>query len=128
MIVQQCDIYKQAKAKKVAYPRLLQPLPVPRGTWQDITMDFMEGLPRSEGKDTIMVIVDRFTKYEHFIALAHLFTAQNVAKLLLDHIYKFHGLPATTLTNRDKIFISLFQRELFKHLRVKLLSSTSYHP
>jgi transposase InsO family protein len=127
-IVLQCDICKQAKAERVVYPGLLQPLPIPRGTWQDVIMDFVEGLPRSEGRDTIMVIVDRFTKYEHFIALAHPFTAQDVAKLFLDHIYKFHGLPVRILTNRDKIFTSLFWRELFKHLGLKLLLNTLYHP
>jgi hypothetical protein len=91
-------------------------------------MDFIEGLPKSEGRDTIMVIVDRFTKYGHFITLAHPFTAQDVAKFFLDHIYKFHGLPATILIDRDKVFISLFWKELFKHLGVKLLLSTAYHP
>ena len=126
-IVQHCDICKQAKVERVPYPGLLQALPVPRGPWQDITMDFMEGLPRSEGKETIMVIVDRFTKYGYFITLAHPFIAEEVAKIFLDHIYKFHGLPATILTNKDRIFTSLFWRELFRHLGVKLLLSTSYH-
>ena len=127
-IVQHCDICKQAKAERVPYPELLHALPVPRGLLQDITMDFIKGLPRSEGKDTIMVIVDRFTKYGHFITLAHPFTAQEVAKFFLDHMYKFHGLPAMILTDRDKICTSLFWRELFRHLGVKLLLSTSYHP
>uniref|UniRef100_A0A6M2FAR0 Integrase catalytic domain-containing protein n=1 Tax=Populus davidiana TaxID=266767 RepID=A0A6M2FAR0_9ROSI len=73
-------------------------------------------------------IVDRFTKYGHFITLAHPFTAQEVAKFFLDHIYKFHGLPAMILTDRDRVFTSLFWRELFRHLGVKLLLSTFYHP
>ena len=127
-LVQHCDICKQSKAERVPYPGLLQALSAPHVPWQDITMDFIEGLPKSKGKDTIMVIVDRFTKYGHFITLAHPFTAQEVAKSFLDHIYKFHGLPATILTDRDKIFTSLFWRELFKHLGVKLLLSTAYHP
>jgi hypothetical protein len=127
-IVQHCDICKQAKAERVPYLGLLQALQVRSGSWQDITMDFIEGFPRSEGKDTIMVIVDRFTKYGHFITLAHPFTAQEVAKFFLDHIYKLHGLPATVLTDRDKIFTSLFWRELFRHLGIKLLLNTSYHP
>jgi hypothetical protein len=67
-----------------------------------------------------MVIVDRFMKYGHFITLAHPFKAQEVAKFFLDHIYKFHGLPTTILTNRDKIFTSLFWRELCRHLGIKL--------
>jgi hypothetical protein len=91
-------------------------------------MYFIEGLLKLESRDTIMVIIDRFTKYGHFITLAHPFTAQDVAKYFLDHIYKFHGLPATILTHRDKVFTSLFWKELFKHLGVKLLLSTAYHP
>jgi len=79
-LVQHCDVCKQAKAERVPYPGLLQALSPPHGPWQDITMDFIEGLPKSEGRDTIMVIVDRFTKYGHFITLAHPFTAQEVAK------------------------------------------------
>ena len=71
-------------------------------------MDFIEGLPKSEGRDTIMVIVDCFTKYGHFITLAHPFTAQDVAKFFLDHIYKIHELLATILTDKDKVFTSLF--------------------
>jgi len=127
-LVQHCDIYKQAKVERVPYLGLLQALPTPHGPLKDITMDFIEGLPKSEGKDTIMVIVDRFTKYGHVITLAHPFTAQDVAKFFLDHIYRFHGLPATILTNKDKVFTSLFWKELFKHLGVKLLLSTAYHP
>jgi len=125
-LVQHCDICKQAKTERVPYPGLLQVLSAPHGPWQDITMDFIEGL--SEGKDTIMVIVGRFIKYGHFITLAHPFTTQEVVKFFLDHIYKFHGLPTMILTYRDKIFTSLFWRELFKHLGVKLLLSTTYHP
>lgn len=53
-------------------------------------MDFMEGLLRLEGKDIIMIIVDRFTQYGHSIALAHPFTTQDIAKLFIDHIYKFY--------------------------------------
>ena len=89
---------------------------------------YIGGLPKSEGRDIIMVIVDRFTKYGHFIILAHPFTAQDVVKSFLDHVYKFHGLPATILTDMDKVFTSLFWKELFKHLGVKLLLSTTYHP
>jgi len=57
-IVNGCDICKQAKLENIIYLGLLQPLPVSNGVWRDITMDFIEGLLRSEGKDTILVIVD----------------------------------------------------------------------
>ena len=60
-------------------PGLLQPLPIPKFIYSDISMDFVEGLPKSFRKDTIMVVVDRFTKYADFIMLAHPFDAPKVA-------------------------------------------------
>lgn len=59
---------------------LLHPLPIPQGAWQDLMMDFMEGLPKSEGYDTILVVVDRFTKSAHFFALKHPFSVATVLK------------------------------------------------
>ena len=73
--VDQCTVCKQAKSENVRYPGLLQPLPVPDHAWQVISMDFIEGLPRSAGFNCIMVVVDKFSKYAHFLALAHPFTA-----------------------------------------------------
>jgi hypothetical protein len=126
--VEECDVCKQAKVEIVAYPGLLQPLPVPNGTWEAIIMDFIEGLLSSDGKNAIMLVVDRFTKYKHFIALSHPFTSQDIAQLFLDHFYKFHGLPAIIIKDRDKIFTSIFWKELFKKLGVQVLMSMTYHP
>ena len=69
------DIYKRCKTKNVAYLGLLQPLDIPGGPWESISTDFIEGLPRSEGKDCIMVIMDRFTKYNRFVGLSHPYSA-----------------------------------------------------
>ena len=91
-------------------------------------MDFIEGLPRSNGKTVIFVVVDRLTKYAHFMPLAHPFTAVQVAQVFLDSIYKLHGLPNTIESYRDKVFLSSFWKELFKLLQVQLLMSTAYHP
>jgi hypothetical protein len=92
-------------------------------------MNFIKRLQKSEGKDIIMLIVDTFTKHGHFIALAHSFLEHGVAQLFMDYFYKFYGLPTTMVTGIDKLFKSLFWRELFNKLRIKLLmSSTSYHP
>lgn len=71
-------------------------------------MDFIEGLPNSEGMTVIWVVVDRLTKYGHFVALKHPFTTAQLAQDFILHIYKLHGLPTTITFDRDKVFISLF--------------------
>lgn len=91
-------------------------------------MDFIEALPKSEGKDTVLVVIDRLTKYAHFISLTHPFTAAHVVRAFLDTVYKLHGLPRTILTDRENVFTSQIWQEMFKLLRVKLLMSTTYHP
>ncbi|GKE44054.1 reverse transcriptase [Tanacetum coccineum] len=126
--VKECDVYQRCKHDLSSYPGLLQHLPIPNIMWASILMDFMEGLPKSQGKNVIMVVVDRLRKYSHFIALVHPFTAVQVAQVFLHNIYKLHGLPKSIVSDRDKVFISTFWRELFKLLHVKLLMSTAYHP
>lgn len=71
--VSQCQTCLQAKPDRSKYAGLLQPLPIPSSAWQAIPMNFVEGLPMSKNKNCIMVVVDRFTKYGHFIPLAHPF-------------------------------------------------------
>jgi hypothetical protein len=126
--VSQCQVCQQAKPDRSKYAGLLQPLPVPTAAWQMVTMDFFEGLPRSHNKNSIMVVVDKLTKYSHFIPLAHPFTAGMVAKAFFDNIYKLHGLHDSIISDRDKIFTSNLWRELFKMLKVSLSMSSSYHP
>lgn len=75
-----------------------------------ISMDLIEGLPKSQGKDCILVIVDRFTKYNHFLPLAHPFTSFEVAKIFFDNVYKLHGLPDSIVSDRDRIFTTNWPR------------------
>jgi len=106
----------------------LQPLPIAEAVWVNISLDFVEGLPKSRGKDTILVIVDRLSKYAHFFALSHPFIAAEVAQVYFEQVFKLHGIPKTIVSDRDKIFISNFWTELFKFQQVALHKSTAYHP
>jgi ribosomal protein L21E len=91
-------------------------------------MDFIEGLPRSANHDTILVIVDKFSKYSIFLALKHPFTALDVAKAYMLHVFKTHGLPQAIASDRDRIFTSALWQELFRLSKTELRLSSSYHP
>ena len=125
--VQSCPTCQQAKLERVKYPGLLQPLATPSAAWQVISMDFVEGLPISHGFNCILVVVDLFSKYSHFVALKHPFSALSVAKIFMQHIYRLHGLPTALVSDRDRIFTSQLWRELFHLAGVDLHLSSAYH-
>jgi hypothetical protein len=127
-MVAQCPVCQLSKTEHVQYPGLLNPLQIPTAKWSDISMNFVEGLPKSRGKDVILVVVDRLTKYAHFIPLSHPFTVHQIATLFMTHIHKLHGFPQRIVTDRDRIFTSKLWQELFKSLKVQLNLSTAYHP
>lgn len=91
-------------------------------------MDFIEGLPKSKTYDVILVIVDRLTKYAHFLPHRHPFIATQVAKTFLDNVVKLHGVPRSIASDRDKVFTSNFRREHFQVVGTKLHYSTAYQP
>lgn len=106
--VQSCLICQQAKPERFNYPGLLSPLPVPKKAWEYLTMDFISGLPVSGQFDCIFLVIDKFTKYGHFIPLKHPFTAIRVAEVFLDNVYKLHGMPEYIVSDRDHVFTSTF--------------------
>ncbi|GAU37779.1 hypothetical protein TSUD_158600 [Trifolium subterraneum] len=112
--VKNCGVCQKNKFDLAASPGLLQPLPIPNQVWTDISMDFIEGLPPSAGKHVIFVVVDRLKKYAHFMALAHPYTAVDVAQVFLDNVFKLHGLPESITSDRDSIFLSSFWNAFFK--------------
>ena len=116
------------KHENTASPGLLQPLPIPSAPFIDINMDFIEGLSKSEGKEVILVVVDRFSKYAHCMALSHPYSASGVAKTFMQNVYKLHGLPASITSDRDPVFFSRFWKELFTSQGVNLNYSSAYHP
>ena len=126
--ISQCQVCSQAKSEHCRIPGLLQPLPVPLQAWHTISLDFIDGLPKSKSYDTILVVIDKISKYAHFIPLAHPYTAMSVAQLFLNHVYKLHGLPTMIISDRDRVFTSNLWKELFRLTDTTLNMSSSYHP
>jgi hypothetical protein len=126
--VNKCQVCQQAKSEHSKLPGLLQPLPIPTEAWQIVSLDFIEGLPKSNKFDTILVVIDKFTKYAHFIPLSHPYTAISIAQLYFSNIYKLHGLPQILISDRDRIFTSSFWKELFTFSQTTLNMSSSHHP
>lgn len=124
----QCAVCQQAEREHTKPAGLLTPLPIPSAPWEDLTMDFVEGLPASEGYDSIMVVVDCFTKFAQFVPLRHPFNAAQVACAFWDNVVKLHGIPSSIVSDRDKVFTSNLWRELLAGAGTKLLYSTAYHP
>jgi hypothetical protein len=112
--VSACIVCQQVKTERVPYPGLLQPLHVPTKAWTVATMDLIEGLPTLAGHNCILVVVDKFLKYYHFLKLKHPFSVIQVAQQYMEHVYKLHGMPSAIVSDRDKIFTSLLWKELFK--------------
>ncbi|KAF0915860.1 hypothetical protein E2562_039284 [Oryza meyeriana var. granulata] len=109
------------------HPAGLLPLPVPQGVWTDIGLDFVEALPRVGEKSVILTMVDRFSKYCHFIPLAHPYSAESVAQAFFTDIVRLHGVLQSMVSDRDPVFTSTFWRELMRLMGVKLHMTTAFH-
>lgn len=128
MYVKTCLVCQQDKNEQKQPAGLLEPLPIPERPWESISMDFIIGLPKSEGCGNIIVVVDRFSKYAIFIPVPSKFSAEDVARLFLKHVVKYWGIPKTIVSDRDARFTGKFWLELFKLMGTELNFSTSFHP
>ncbi|GJR91018.1 putative reverse transcriptase domain-containing protein [Tanacetum coccineum] len=127
--VSKCLTYAKVKAKHQRPSGLLVQPAIPEWKWDNITMDFITKLPKSsQGFDTIWVIVDRLTKYAHFLQIRENDSLDKLARLYLNRIVARYRIPVSIICDRDERFTSNFWRSFQKALGTDLSMSTAYHP
>ena len=127
--VARCDSCSRVKAIHLKSAGLLQPLPILGWKWEEISMDFIIGLPLTQqGHDSIWVIVDRLTKSAHFIPMNIRYHVGKYAELYVSQIVRLHGVPRTIISDRGPQFIARFWEHLHQALGTKLIRSSTYHP
>ncbi|QRV84964.1 Retrotransposable element Tf2 protein [Ceratobasidium sp. AG-Ba] len=124
--VETCEICQRSKGHKQYAPQ--KPLPIPQKPWEDIAYDFIVKLPESQGMDSILVVIDRFSRQAHFIPCLESTNAEGVADLFIKEVWKLHGLPKTTVSDRGPTFNSQFLKALYTKLGINPKFSTAFHP
>jgi hypothetical protein len=125
----QCIECQEFKAEHQHPVGLLHPLPIPEWKWETISMDFITGLPTStKHNDAIMVVVDKLSKFAHFIPVKSTCKVIDIAQVFMKEVFQLHGMPREIISNRDTKFTSNFWKSLMEGLETKLLFSTAYHP
>jgi len=129
--IRNCYICQRSKAPRDKSNELLHPLPIPEQRWKDIAMNFITGLPPSEGKNAILTVICRLSKERHYIPCFtddEGTTAEKTAELMLQWIYRIHGLPDSIVSDRGPQFTSILWKSLCKRLGINLRLFTAYHP
>ncbi|KAG6533506.1 hypothetical protein ZIOFF_007381 [Zingiber officinale] len=126
--VKTCLVCQQDKTERKKEAGLLQPLPIPEKPWVSVSMDFISGFPKVDGMSSIMVVVDRFSKYAIFIAAPSACSSDVAAELFYRHVVKFFGLPNDIVSDRDTRFTGRFWTALFNMMGTDLKFSTANHP
>ncbi|GBG87846.1 hypothetical protein CBR_g46002 [Chara braunii] len=128
--VTECPTCKEVNSANHLPYGLLQPLPIPEGRWQSISMDFIGPLrsPTPRGHDAILVVVVHFTKRARFVLCCYAISAREVVDIVFDRVVRDHGLPLSIISDCDPRFTSRFWRRLHEVYGTQLRFSSSYHP
>ena len=122
--VEGCQPCQQAKTRKGKIHTPLQPNAIPEQPWEHITIDFITGLPISQGYDAIIVVVDRFTKYVIAVPTTGEVSSMGTAK----HVWKQFGIPRKVISDRGPQFAAQFMKDLHQLVGMKTNISMAYHP
>ena len=107
----------------------MQPIAIPEWKWDEITMDFVTGLPLTRTKhDAVWIIVDRLTKSTHFLPVRTDYTLDRLVELYIREIVRLHGVPVSIISDRDPRFTSRFWGSFQKAMGTRLHHSTAFHP
>jgi len=104
------------------------PNSIPEKPWTHISADFITKLPLAQGYDSILVVVDRLTKMVHFIPTIEKTSAEGLARLFRDNVWKLHGLPESIISDRGPQFATGLMKELNRMLGIKSKLSTVFYP
>lgn len=126
--VEACPVCNQGKSTRQRPQGLLRPLPVPRRPWSHLSLDFVTGLPPSQGNTVILVVVDRFSKAARFIPLPKLPTAKETAELLMNHVFRIFGIPLDIVSDRGPQFSSRFWGAFCRLIGATASLSSGFHP
>ncbi|MBW0533645.1 hypothetical protein O181_073360, partial [Austropuccinia psidii MF-1] len=121
---QQCSRNKNIHHTKVG---LLKPLQIPCGTWSSLSMEFITQLPLSDNFDSILVVVDRFSKLAIFIPAYATITALDLAQIFISHVFSNNGLPVSIVSDKGSLFVSSFWTQLCQQLNISRDLSTAFH-
>jgi hypothetical protein len=123
-----CDNCQRVKAERQRPIGLLQPLKIPQWKWEEISMDFIVGLPTTQsGYNSIWVIIDRFSKVAHFILVKTTYKGAKLADLYITRIVCLHGVPKKIVSDRGTQFTSRFWEKLHEAMDTRLNFSSAYH-
>jgi hypothetical protein len=128
--VRNCHVCRRFKSSRNKYSRLLNSLSISKRSWMNITMNFVIELLESKDFNAILMIINRLTKMHHYISCTtaeEKTNAEEIARLLINHVWKLHELSNTIISNRESQFISLVWKSICETLKIDVKLSIAFH-